>query len=124
VSPIGRRALLEQQTGLELPFWPREGRYVDDGAGTIVASMQLGPAELAKVPRGARVSAGDAASLLGDARSYAPELHRTADDAVLESTTRCRHGWYSVVLVDRRDGRLWITLFYPYLEGILPCIPE
>lgn len=123
-SPIGRRALLERHTGLELPFWPKEGRYVDGGTGTIVGSMQLSPAELAQVPRGARVSPGDAASLLRDARSRAPELPRVTDDALLESTTRCRHGWYSVVLVDRRSGRLWITLFYPYLEGILPCIPE
>jgi hypothetical protein len=123
-SPIGGRERIERHTGLDLPFWPRDSYYYDDTEGMIVASLRLTPAELAKVPHGTQVPRGEAESLLRGARAVDPELYAIPQDAKLDSIARCRLGWYSVVLVDRRSGRLWATLFYPASEGVLPCSPD
>lgn len=122
-SAPGHRDLLERYSGLELPFWPPALRYHDAASGVIAASLSLPSEELARVPRGSRISASEARSLLREVG--AAELHEVRSDAELESITRCRSGWYSIIVVDRSHGLLWLTLFYPTSsDGSVPCVAD
>ncbi len=123
-SPGGVRETLELRTGLPLPFWPRDSYSHDNDAGMVVAHLRLSPAELAKLPRGTSVPRKDAASWLAWQENMPERDKRViAADAELEQYTRCVLGWYSMVLLDRKSGQLWATLFYAESQENLPCIP-
>jgi hypothetical protein len=125
ISPMGDRELLEKHTGLDLPFWPSDSFYTDDGESMIVAHLRLTARELQQLPSGSPAPTADAKSLLAAAAPRLdPEWRAPASDADLRQYTRCELGWYSVVLVDRKTGQLWATLFYTDLSGDLPCSPE
>jgi hypothetical protein len=125
ISPMGERERLEKRTGLDLPFWPSDWFYEDDADGRIVAHLRLTANEQQRLPPGSPAPAADAPSLLAAAAPrLEPEWRAPTRDAELRHYTRCELGWYSVVLLDRKSGKLWATLFYGDSSGELPCSPE
>jgi hypothetical protein len=124
-SPMGTREVLEQRTGLDLPFWPDELSAVDDSQGMVITRLRLTPAQLRQLPSGASIALADATMLLeATALLHRDEWRHVAANAELAHYTHCQLGWYAVVLVDRKSGRLWATLFYTDSSGHLPCSPS
>ena len=124
-SPLGLRERLEQRTGLDLPFWPRDSYYFDNGKNLAVAHVRLTAADVARLPPGVAVSRADAEALLAAAAQLPkPESRIIPAAAELQKYDRCELGWYTLSLVDRTSGNLWATLFYADSEATLPCFPD